>query len=256
MVSDIASNIQDQPPERYFSIEDRLSLSQLEESTTDLILILQTMVNNLARIRDQLNKNCAVYCGNRSACSCQCMVEEYKEYIYQVEVNLNRAEVLRTRFQSTAKLGLDLLNHGEATILREVGQASRQESTHIMELTAISARDAAAVKILTIIGVIYLPTTIVTTFFSTEFVHLDNRDKTQISAQVWIIFAVSVPLTALTFMLWWVCVRSQASISSLEKTAPCSTTGFSLASPMSWLSTRTQVLDLESGTGSPTKEKH
>jgi hypothetical protein len=104
MVSDIASNIQDQPPERYFSIEDRLSLSQLEESTTDLILILQTMVNNLARIRDQLNKNCAVYCGNRSACSCQCMVEEYKEYIYQVEVNLNRAEVLRTRFQSTAKL--------------------------------------------------------------------------------------------------------------------------------------------------------
>jgi hypothetical protein len=104
MVSDIASNIQDQPPERYFSIEDRLSLSQLEESTTDLILILQTMVNNLARIRDQLNKNCAVYCGNRSACSCQCMVEEYKEYIYQAEVNLNRAEVLRTRFQSTAKL--------------------------------------------------------------------------------------------------------------------------------------------------------
>ncbi|OXV07578.1 hypothetical protein Egran_04657 [Elaphomyces granulatus] len=255
MVSDIASKFQDQPPERYFSIEDRLSLSQLEESTTDLILILQTMVNNLVRIRDQLNKNCAVYCGNRSACSCQCMVEEYKEYIYQVEVNLNRAEVLRTRFQSTAKLGLDILNYEEATILREVGQASRQESTHIAELTATSARDATAVKILTIIGVIFLPTTIVTGFFSTQFVHLDNSDKTQISAQVWIIFAVSVPLTAITFMLWWVCVRSQASTSSLEKTAPCSKTRFSLASPISWLSTRTQVLDLESGTGSPT-EKH
>jgi len=103
IVSDIQVAGQGQSPEKYFSIEDRLSLSQLEDSTADLIVILQTMINNLARIRDQLNKTCAVYCGS-SACSCQCMVEEYTEYINQVEINLNRAKILRTRFQHTAKL--------------------------------------------------------------------------------------------------------------------------------------------------------
>ena len=103
IISDVQVTGQGQSPEKYFSIEDRLSLSQLEDSTTDLIVILQTMINNLARIRDQVHKTCVVYCG-KSACSCQCMMEEYTEYINQVEVNLNRAKILRTRFQYTAKL--------------------------------------------------------------------------------------------------------------------------------------------------------
>jgi len=251
IVSDIQVAGKGQSPEKYFSIEDRLSLSQLEDSTTDLIVILQTMINNLARIRDQLNKTCVAYC-DRGECSCRYTMEEYTEYINQVEINLGRAKVLRTRFQYTAKLSLDILSYEEATILREVGQASRQESTHIMKLTAISTRDATAMKILTIIGLIYLPTTIVTNFFSTQFVHLDNRDKTQISTQVWIIFAASVPLTLLTFGLWWGCVRFQSLLSSLETLySKCSQMVF-------WLPTRkdgTQLVDLESGVGPSTKER-
>ena len=38
-------------------------------------------------------------------------------------------------YELTRQQSLDLLSYEEATILREVGQASKQESAHIMKLT-------------------------------------------------------------------------------------------------------------------------
>jgi hypothetical protein len=78
-------------------------------------------------------------------------------------------------------------------------------------------------KILTIITLIYLPTTIVAVchihvtrkpqqlinneqnFFSTQFVQKGDNGQMQVATNVWLLAAISIPLTAFTLLLWWGC---------------------------------------------------
>ena len=82
-----------------------------------------------------------------------------------------------------------------------------------------STQDNAAVKVLTIIGLVYLPTTIVAVsfssmldsrltrlqnFFSTQFVQTNpNSGEIQISKHAWLLAAIAVPLTIVTIVIWW-----------------------------------------------------
>jgi hypothetical protein len=84
-----------------------------------------------------------------------------------------------------------------------------------------STKDAAAVKILTVITLIYLPFTIVAVrnplavhwiqlmasknFFSTQFVQTNNG-QLNVTRNAWLLAAVAVPLTVVTIGLWacWV----------------------------------------------------
>jgi hypothetical protein len=89
-------------------------------------------------------------------------------------------------------------------------------------LTERSTKDAAAVKILTVITLIYLPTTIVAVrtlrslsishtdarknFFSTQFVETNDAGHMRLSNNAWLLAAIAIPLTVLTIALWgtWV----------------------------------------------------
>lgn len=78
-------------------------------------------------------------------------------------------------------------------------------------LTEKSSRDSSSMRILTIITMIYLPCTIVSNFFSTQFVNqieLDTGGITLRYAQnTWLFFAISVPLTAFTILVWFIWVN-------------------------------------------------
>lgn len=89
-------------------------------------------------------------------------------------------------------------------------------------LTERSTKDAAAVKILTVITLVYLPTTIVSVrtpqglsmshtnarknFFSTQFVETNDSGIMRLSNNAWLLAAISIPLTIITIALWgtWV----------------------------------------------------
>jgi Mg2+ and Co2+ transporter CorA len=68
-------------------------------------------------------------------------------------------------------------------------------------------RDSASMRVLTIITMIYLPCTIVSNFYSTQFVNqieVDGRSTKMGYAQnAWVFFAISVPLTVFTFLVWY-----------------------------------------------------
>jgi len=88
-------------------------------------------------------------------------------------------------------------------------------------------KDAAAVKVLTIISLIYLPTAIVAvsvqyiqdehnrltcryqSFFSTQFVQTNANGVMHVSANAWVLAAVSVPLTIVTVATWWLWVNGK-----------------------------------------------
>ena len=109
------------------------------------------------------------------------------------------------------------------------------------KLTEKSTHDAAAVKVLTMITLIYLPATVVSVsklgynelritrqlltllqnFFSTQFVGQEQgvggSNKVIVSSNAWLFAAVSVPLTLVTLAVWWLWVRFQAYESGVDK---------------------------------------
>ena len=109
------------------------------------------------------------------------------------------------------------------------------------KLTEKSTQDAAAVKVLTMITLIYLPATVVSVsrlspnqppitlrlltlpqnFFSTQFVSQEQgaggSSKVIVLSNAWLFAAVSVPLTLITLAVWWLWVKFQAHESGVDK---------------------------------------
>ncbi|KAK5053839.1 hypothetical protein LTR84_001801 [Exophiala bonariae] len=99
-------------------------------------------------------------------------------------------------------------------LVKESGKENeemRKLSERMRELAEESTQDAAAVKVLTILTLIYLPVTVVSNFFSTSFVNTTNSQGGEggitVSGDWWILAAVSIPLTLFTLYIWLVWTR-------------------------------------------------
>jgi Mg2+ and Co2+ transporter CorA len=126
-------------------------------------------------------------------------LKELKHLRQKLE-NLNRSIEATVQFASSL---LDLQN-GQS--LRALAEEARQEGKVMHCLTEKATQDAAAVKVITVITMIYLPLTVVANFFSTVFVTRAADGPTgpvQLADNWWVLAAVGLPLTALTFFMWW-----------------------------------------------------
>jgi hypothetical protein len=96
-------------------------------------------------------------------------------------------------------------------------------------LQAKSARDAGAVKVLTIISLVYLPISLVAVsifaflfdvsqlisfqnFFSTEFVRSNGNGGMLVSQSAWLLAAIGLPLTVATILTWWLATHDAFSL--------------------------------------------
>ena len=158
---------------------DRQTLKILEDSVIDLQVILASMLKTITRIREHCRKCCAkVDLTAEEADNLQVILEEFDEYIKEAEIYVERGKALDEKAHSTAQLVSfpyqnicdsianrpklsDLLSYEEAVALKDLTSETQQESKAMMYMTERSTKDAAAVKILTIITLVYLPTTIV-----------------------------------------------------------------------------------------------
>ncbi|KAE8373555.1 hypothetical protein BDV26DRAFT_285023 [Aspergillus bertholletiae] len=201
----------------YFNVDDRQRLKQLGDYITDLIVVLQTAVNTIGRIGKSCQQHCQMSCRVQDDCCCSSMIREFSEYDAEAHVYLERAKVLQERVQSTEQLLTDLLGFEDTRALKELARTSQTESHYVAELAKRSAEDAAAVKMLSLVGLVYLPTTIVANFFSTQFVKVDDQGGIYISSWVWILAVISIPLTVATIFLWILSVRYSDSPWNVEK---------------------------------------
>lgn len=83
--------------------------------------------------------------------------------------------------------------------LQSLQRQGQEENAIMRQLAEKGIRDSASVRILTIITLIYLPCTVVSSFYSTQFV--DRKKSSSGGSQMeyaqnsWLFFAVSVPLS-------------------------------------------------------------
>jgi hypothetical protein len=145
-------------------------------------------------------------CGGES---CNFIIEEQLRELEQIS---GRIDALRAELQSITSLVSSFLDLSNGFALQELAKESGKDNGQMRLLTQKSTQDAAAVKVLTILTLIYLPATVVSNFFSTSFVKAASGDQGHIavSNDWWIFPAVFVPLTILTLFVWYVWMRIQA----------------------------------------------
>lgn len=66
---------------------------------------------------------------------------------------------------------------GNGLSLEDLGKEAREENSQIHELTKKSAQDAAAVKVLTIMMLVYLPATVVSVSTCSSSLHFPPTDE-------------------------------------------------------------------------------
>jgi hypothetical protein len=130
-----------------------------------------------------------------------------------------RLDTMRAKIQASSVLLSSLLDQSSGHALETLAQESRNEnmemralSERMHKLTEKATQDAAAVKVLTIMTLIYLPATVISNFFSTSFVVTESSPShgaghISVLADWWIFIVVTLPLTAITLYIWWIWTR-------------------------------------------------
>ena len=149
------------------------------------------------------------------------VIPGFMEQLRELDMLTLRVDALRARLQGITSLVSSFLELNNGFALQSLAKESRKENEEMRKLsermhglTEKATQDAAAVKVLTILTLIYLPATVVSNFFSTSFVNLQTTpgksNHVVISSDWWIFVAASVPLTLFTFYTWWVWTRIKA----------------------------------------------
>lgn len=95
--------------------------------------------------------------------------------------------------------GQSLSQNGQS--LRRLAEEQGEEAHHMAALADKSRRDAIAIKGLSIVTLVYLPTTVVLNFFSASFIDTSSS-RMKLVGKWWLFLVVGVPLTIITLTAW------------------------------------------------------
>lgn len=149
------------------------------------------------------------------------IVSGFMEQLKELDTLILRVDALRARLQGITSLVSSFLELNNGFALQSLAKDSGRENEEMRKLsermhalTEKGTQDAAAIKVLTILTLIYLPATVVSNFFSTSFVNSQTSpgmtNHVVVSSDWWIFVAASVPLTLFTLYTWWVWTRIKA----------------------------------------------
>ena len=84
---------------------------------------------------------------------------------------------------------------------------TQSDAQYTAAIAVDGKRDSIAMKTIAILGIVFLPGTFVATLFSIDMfdwgvVDSEETSSLTVSRSMWIYWAITVPLTVLTFLLW------------------------------------------------------
>lgn len=219
---------------------DRQAMRILEEKIQDAAISLRCTMNTIEGLIEygEADRKLRFLCSSTTAEDKAPFAEESIGNILQqslrtTKLHYEKAETLLERMKANACLLAEILAYENDArsdsinrILQSLAEESQNETRNIKQLTERSTRDAAAIRILTIVTLIYLPANVVAGFFSTQFVTQEqhplpsqniqlcetcalNTASLTFTSNAWIYAAVTIPLTALTTGIWYIITRHQ-----------------------------------------------
>ena len=204
------------------TVEDRQQFRRIEDRITDMFAMLDSTLDIVTSLEEKYH----IFHLDEPTVSLQKIKKDINAFMLHEQhrkLNLIRKqlEALHQRVQSSVQLLSSLLDLENGRSLQKLAEESRAENVAMRKLSEKSQTDGAAVKVITIITMIYLPTTAVTNFFSTQFVHSQSNGSSGhvgVSNDWWILIAVSLPLTLFTFAVWWLLQHQKQCLNKIRQT--------------------------------------
>ncbi|KAF7593744.1 hypothetical protein BBP40_010920 [Aspergillus hancockii] len=130
--------------------------------------------------------------------SWQSMKQLLDNYDHSVDAYSQGASFLQSRAATTAQLISD-------TFAFKSSDTAQRQTIYMLDLTRKTVDDSTTVRVITIVTLIYLPSTFMATLLGmNSFFEMDpDTRKLIVSPQFWIFVVCSVPLTAVTVLYWW-----------------------------------------------------
>ena len=144
----------------------------------------------------------------------------FHEKLQDLHFTRQKLESLHERVKAIGQLSSSALDLENGHSLRALAEEARREGKAMHGLTQKATQDAAAVKVITVITMVYLPLTVVANFFSTQFVTqkpVGQGHTIEVADNWWILAAVGFPLTAVTFLMWWAISQRMLVINALQE---------------------------------------
>ena len=182
------ADIADEGPIQVTDLEERQGLKQVEDSVLDLGVVFASTLDSVNTLIDNYGTFQRHLEGHSTHIE---RLEEDSLYLALVEkrrellLYISKLDVLRLKVQGTSQLVVpiaqapgiiclpdtqvsSLLDLGNGHSLKTLAEEARVENTTMRTLTEKATADAAAVKVLTIMTLVYLPATVV----SVRLIHL------------------------------------------------------------------------------------
>jgi hypothetical protein len=125
--------------------------------------------------------------------------------------NMQLASLFNIIAQNNQVTSIDI-----ATSSRQVALESKLDQKISIEIAdasraiaAESKRDSTAMKTIAAVTMVFLPGTFVASLFSTPLFHWDKNSGFGVASQIWIYWAITIPVTFLTIAVWWLWLRVQ-----------------------------------------------
>ena len=199
------------------TVEDRQGFQLTQDRINAMFAMLDSTLETIATLNEYYHIFVLGYDGIRpSIARSDPIAFAFHQKEREVGFLRKKLESLHKRVGATVQLLSSILDLENGLSLRKLAEESRSENQALHALTKKATQDAAAVKVITIITMIYLPASVVATFFSTVFVS-STPHGVGVKDNWWIFFAVSLPLTVGTFSLWLVLYQHELCLGQLKR---------------------------------------
>jgi hypothetical protein len=185
---------------------DSQKFQLIEDRVSDMFAMLDATANILTSLQEKYH---IMFLGHSevfvAAIRDDPLAFVFQEKIREVACLRQQLQALQDRVKSGVQLLSSLLDLKNGQSLRKLAEESREENAVMKSLSEKATADASAVKVITIITLVYLPTSVVTNFFSTTFVNSQpggGGTHVTVADNWWLLVAVAVPLTVLTCVVW------------------------------------------------------
>ncbi|GAB7366326.1 hypothetical protein MBLNU230_g8126t1 [Neophaeotheca triangularis] len=120
---------------------------------------------------------------------------------------LQRSKALEARLQNEMNLAFHTNAQHDSLVSSSIAEASK--------------RDSNATKAISILGMVFLPGTFVSAIFSMSFFHHapssdGGSEEWRLSSEFWMYWAVAIPLTVATIVVWYLWQREPVPVKSAE----------------------------------------
>ncbi|OCL07709.1 hypothetical protein AOQ84DRAFT_440040 [Glonium stellatum] len=199
--------IEDDKDFKFLDYDQEQELKQVEDRVVDVTVSLNSTLDTLTTLLDMyghFSKQTRECLEKSAVYDWDAITFALREKMQEVNYMKQNVDALSSKLQSTKGLISTLLDRANGHNLKLLGEEARQENILMRQLAEKGTRDSSVVKTLTVITLIYLPATVVSNFYSTQFVsqeHTGDSYAVVYSRNVWIFFAISIPLTLFTLGL-------------------------------------------------------